>query len=177
MVERDSLPWPEAETRTDSLGIDINFDVRGLHIMELGARTALPCMMAGLLGARLVTLTDYPADSIMGTLETNVARTIHTGLAPFSFAHRQPDVIVNGHAWGDFSPSSCLEKHSYDRVLACDCLWMPEQHSNLHVFMSHLLRADASARAWVIAGFHTGRQKMKGSSDPTALASVELEID
>ncbi|KAL2205074.1 hypothetical protein CC79DRAFT_1335612 [Sarocladium strictum] len=43
--------------------------------------------------------------------------------------------------------------------------------------MSHLLRADVSSRVWVITGCRTGRQKMKGFFDPTALASVGLDIE
>ncbi|KAK4191405.1 hypothetical protein QBC35DRAFT_520730 [Podospora australis] len=38
-----------------------DFDVSGLSSIELGAGTALPSIMSGLLGARRVVVTDYPA--------------------------------------------------------------------------------------------------------------------
>lgn len=79
--------------------------------------------------------------------------------------------------------------HAYDRVLAADCLWMSEQHANLAASISYLLRRpkqsstrkdhqtgnddvvenqsgpeqpDTGGRALVVAGFHTGRQGMRG---------------
>ncbi|KAL7940583.1 hypothetical protein V8C42DRAFT_349400 [Trichoderma barbatum] len=53
LIKRDSLgPTDNDEEKQDrGLGGDINFDNRGLHNLELGAGTALPSMIAGLLGA------------------------------------------------------------------------------------------------------------------------------
>ncbi|KAI9155254.1 nicotinamide N-methyltransferase [Paramyrothecium foliicola] len=184
LVERDSLPPspPGVEKPDAGLGAGVDFDVRGLDIMELGAGTALPSMMAGLLGARRVVVTDYPAPTVMKTLRANIARNIRPELAP-----AQPDgpvtpsVLVEGHAWGELAPTDALcaaDRHAFDRLLVCDCLWMPWQHANLHASISHFLRAaDPSARAWVVAGFHTGRDKMRGFFDADALAAAGLELD
>ncbi|KAF4510385.1 hypothetical protein G6O67_002274 [Ophiocordyceps sinensis] len=89
-------------------------------------------------------------------------------------------VLVDGHAWGTLDDAfSRAHRHAYDRVLVCDCLWMPWQHANLHRSLSHFLRlADApDARCWVVAGFHTGRENMRGFFAPDALASAALALD
>jgi predicted nicotinamide N-methyase len=148
--------------------------------MELGAGTALPSIMAGLLGARRVVVTDYPAPAIMSTLKDNVVKNIRPDFVPREISADLPEIQVYGHEWGVLNSSDPIcsgNKHSFDRIFVCDCLWMPEQHTNLHRSISYFLRADAKARAWVIAGFHTGRQKLRSFFDATALATEGMEID
>jgi len=57
---------------------------------------------------------------------------------------------------------------------------MPWQHANLQTSISHFLKPaslNPDARAWVIAGFHTGRAKMRGFFDAAALAEKGLEVE
>ncbi|KAK0386297.1 hypothetical protein NLU13_6134 [Sarocladium strictum] len=180
LIERDSLPLPAADTSANGLGKDANFDVRGLEVMEVGAGTGLPSIMAGLLGARRVVVTDYPAPTIMTTLQASVVKNIRSELAPSPASFTLPEVVVDGHVWGNFSASDPIcsnYRQCFDRIFVCDCLWMPEQHANLHRSLSYFLRADSAARAWVIAGFHTGRGKLRGFFDAAALAVEGLEVD
>ncbi|KAH0493644.1 hypothetical protein TgHK011_000301 [Trichoderma gracile] len=221
LIERDSLD-DEDQEKDEGLGKGLSFDTRGLRTLELGAGTALPSMMAGLLGAAGVVVTDYPAPAVIKTLRANVARNIKPELAPVgkeSLVTR--DVLVEGHEWGVFEappatassteqasesaattsqPSEESEKkttmttqaskpetetafpashkHASDRLFVADCLWMPWQHANLRRSIDHFLKRDASARAWVVAGFHTGRPKMAGFFDAEALreeGGVEVE--
>ncbi|KAK3325333.1 hypothetical protein B0H66DRAFT_588117 [Apodospora peruviana] len=58
------------------------FDVTGLSTIELGAGTALPSIMAALLGAKRVVVTDYPAPAVMETLRRNVSRVVRPEFAP-----------------------------------------------------------------------------------------------
>lgn len=174
LVERDTLHIDEDK----GLGEGVSFDVKGLGTMELGAGTALPSMMAGLLGARRVVVTDYPAPAVMKTLRANVERNIRPELSPSGETTK--DVLVSGHAWGEFPEDDTLcaaERHAADRLFVADCLWMPWQHANLHLSISHFLRASADARAWVVAGFHTGREKMRGFFEADALAAAGLEVE
>ncbi|KAK1240600.1 hypothetical protein MKX07_004628 [Trichoderma sp. CBMAI-0711] len=244
LIERDSLDDDDAnadsseEEKDEGLGKGISFDTRGLHTLELGAGTALPSMMAGLLGAASVVVTDYPAPAVIKTLRANVARNIKPELAPVGKESLvTKEVLVEGHEWGVFeappppppppppassttSPATATEqvsseaqttseprpfskpettttattiaqaseskslafpashKHVSDRLFVADCLWMPWQHANLRRSINHFLKRDASARAWVIAGFHTGRPKMAGFFDAEALreeGGVEIE--
>ncbi|GFP59778.1 hypothetical protein ACSS6W_009645 [Trichoderma asperelloides] len=187
-IERDSLETTtEAEAEAETgLGEGLSFDTRGLATVELGAGTALPSIMAGLLGAKSVTVTDYPAPAVMKTLRDNVARNIKPDLAPLGAGASLPavttDITVEGHEWGVFgdSPSSFPASHAHaaDRLFVADCLWMPWQHANLRRSINHFLKKTGSARAWVVAGFHTGRAKMAGFYDADALreeGGVEIE--
>ncbi|KAK4082174.1 uncharacterized protein Triagg1_1986 [Trichoderma aggressivum f. europaeum] len=184
-IERDSLETDEEEERQDrGLGGDVSFDTRGLHTLELGAGTALPSIMAGLLGAASVVVTDYPAPTIMKTLRENVARNTKPELAPTGKSSLvTASILVEGHEWGVFDddassafPSS--HAHLADRLFVADCLWMPWQHENLRRSIGYFLKKTVEARAWVVAGFHTGRAKMAPFFDAGALreeGGVEVE--
>ncbi|KAG5988887.1 hypothetical protein E4U43_004613 [Claviceps pusilla] len=190
LVERDSLGVgvvADADAHVD--GVDAGatlaqkgptFDIKGKSVLELGAGTALPSIMAGLLGASRVVVTDYPAPAILHTLEQNITRNIQADLSPSSSHTTSPSCIaVHGHSWGDVSSSFCqTNRHSFDRVFAADCLWMPWQHENLHRSIDHFLRRDdPKARCWVVASFHTGRHNMKGFFQEEALAKYNLVVD
>ncbi|RFU76951.1 nicotinamide n-methyltransferase [Trichoderma arundinaceum] len=189
LIERDSLdPAATEAEREAGLGAGLSFDTRGLATLELGAGTALPSMMAGLLGAGSVVVTDYPAPAVMKTLRENVARNIKPDLAPEGrSALVTTSVLVEGHEWGVFDSDSAAaaassfpasHAHLSDRLFVADCLWMPWQHANLRRSINHFLKRTASARAWVVAGFHTGRAKMAGFYDAQALreeGGVEIE--
>lgn len=158
---------------------EVSFDVTGLDTLELGAGTALPSIMGGLLGARRVAVTDYPADPVIDVLRANVQRNIKPELSPSPEAVTPTSqVVVEGHSWGELSDTfSITNSHAFDRIIAADCLWMPWQHGNLHRSIAHFLRKTPDARCWVVAGFHTGRLKMRDFYDANALREVGLEVD
>ncbi|KAJ9142696.1 Protein N-methyltransferase NNT1 [Pleurostoma richardsiae] len=152
-----------------------DFDVRGLSVLELGAGTALPSLLGALLGARSVLITDYPSPAVLSNLRANVARNAQPASSPLGAAC---PVAVAGHSWGDLSAPPAPEgRRAYDRVLVCDCLWMPWQHDNLRASVGWFLSGDPGARAWVVAGFHTGREKMRGFFGREALAAAGLEVE
>lgn len=162
------------------------FDVTGLATIELGAGTALPSLLAGLLGARRVVLTDYPAPAVVANLRANAARNLRPALAPAGGKLVAPSVEVDGHAWGELPSSPPQDDHdrhhAFDRVLVCDCLWMPWQHDNLLASIDWFLKRDqdddgADARCWVVAGFHTGREGMREFFRDERLGRVGLEVE
>ncbi|KAI0169475.1 hypothetical protein GGR52DRAFT_468451 [Hypoxylon sp. FL1284] len=163
------------------------FDVAGLATLELGAGTALPSVMAALLGARRVVATDYPSETVLATLRANAAANATAEHAPAAGGGGSvPAVEVHGHMWGDLGGSAvdadasfaATHRGAFDRVLACDCLWMPWQHGALRRSVAHFLRDDdAAARAWVVAGFHTGRAKMRGFLEADALRADGLAVE
>ncbi|POR33436.1 Protein N-methyltransferase NNT1 [Tolypocladium paradoxum] len=185
LVERDALGVEDADRGRGAgggLGDGVSFDVRGKAILELGAGTALPSIMAGLLGAQRVVVTDYPAPAVVKTLEANVARNIQPSLSPpGSTTTAASSVVVRGHSWGEFPPDDTAfcqpDRRAFDRVLVADCLWMPWQHGNLHRSVDHFLAATAEARCWVVAGFHTGREKMCGFFAEQALRAAGLALE
>ncbi|KAH6840988.1 hypothetical protein B0I37DRAFT_418975 [Chaetomium sp. MPI-CAGE-AT-0009] len=153
------------------------FDVSGLSVMELGAGTALPSIMAGLVGAKRVVVTDYPAPAVLKTLKGNVTASVKKEFAPAGrFAAEE--VLAGAHGWGELDTPLALEnKHAIDRVLAADCLWMPWQHENLRRSVAWFLGQGEDARAWVVAGFHTKRDTMRAFFETEALAAVGLEVE
>lgn len=102
------------------------FNIAGKSTIELGAGTALPSMMAALLGAASVTITDYPSPALLDTLRRNVAHNVvpaNAGpRAAGPFCH---DVLVEGHAWGEMDEFARGKRHAYDVVIAADCLVRP----------------------------------------------------
>ncbi|KAL5598973.1 hypothetical protein BROUX41_003708 [Berkeleyomyces rouxiae] len=189
-IERDSLPVaaeqhaqeqaraaPPAETAR--LGVPAgHFDVRGQRTLEVGAGTALPSIMAALLGARHVTVTDYPAPELMATLKDNVLRNSVPGSSAVPEACAPADALeVFGHEWGVFPADQEHLKHSFDRMFVADCLWMPWQHANLRASIGYFLGTDAGARAWVVGGFHTGREKMRDFFNADELRKEGLEVE
>ena len=173
-IEADTLG---VELDAPRAGEGLSFQVKGLDILELGAGTALPSIMAGLLGANRVVVTDYPAEPVLKTLRTNVARNIQPEFSPADYT-TTTSVLVNGHSWGELNDSfSTSNEHAFDRIIVADCLWMPWQHANLHKSIAFFLKKSPDARCWVVAGFHTGREEMRGFYEAGPLAEVGLEVE
>jgi predicted nicotinamide N-methyase len=186
LIEVDSLDVPDSyglvggkETNQHQFHGNAGFNVQGLSFIEVGAGTGLPSIMASLVGAARVASTDYPSPALLKTLRENISRNIEAQNAPDpSLSTPASSVVVSGHAWGVFSDEfSSKEAHAFDRVLAADCVWMPWQHDNLRKTISHFLGLDAGARAWVIAPYHTGREKAMRFFDKSALAELGLEVE
>ena len=193
LIERDSLELLDARSKREREDEDrLSFNVRGKKCLELGAGTGLPSIMASLLGAKEITVTDYPSEVILSVLRANVAANTIPDLSPLARntnvadhmdvsspvrLHLQPGVVF-GHEWGvltdDFSQSNC---HAYDRLFVCDCLWMPWQHFTLLASIAHFLADNAEARCWVLAGFHTGREKMRDFFRADTLLPNGLEVE
>ncbi|KAK0113048.1 hypothetical protein ONS95_014754 [Cadophora gregata] len=151
------------------------WSVRGERVLELGAGTGLAGLMAAFESAEMVVISDYPALEVLNNISANVERNLKPRKAenPATVA----DVEVHGHEWGELDDTFSIEnKASFGRILVADCLWMPWQHMNLLKSISWFLK-DADGRAWVVAGFHTGREKMKGFYEEEALNDAGLEID
>lgn len=193
--DSNQVPKPQ-RIRTEQLAAPTSdFNVAGKSTVELGAGTALPSIMSALLGARRVAVTDYPSPEVLETLRKNVATLTQPQFSPMgrivAALDERPDemktgdknvgrknIEVHGHGWGELSGSWEQEnQHAFDRVFAADCLWMPWQHENLRASISWFLGEDADARAWVVAGFHTGRENMRGFFEKDALRKHRLVIE
>ncbi|CAK7208629.1 hypothetical protein SCUCBS95973_000166 [Sporothrix curviconia] len=176
-----------------------DFDVAGKSCIEFGAGAALPSILAALLGATRVAITDYPSDVVLNNLRENLtwnvkapcaveedkmmtatAAATTAAVAALKNPTSTAAVSVHGHKWGTFdSDFARAGHHAYDRVFACDCLWMPWEHDNLRKSIDWFMNdnGDNNARCWVIGGFHTGRSKVAAFFDEAALAACDLEIE
>ncbi len=178
LIEADTLEL--ATTREGEGGVAPPagvFDISGLRTIELGAGTGLPSIMAGLVGARGLVATDYPAPAVVEALRGNVVSAVREGNAPAG-RFRVEEVRVEGHGWGEVDAEFAREERGgFDRVLAADCLWMPWQHGNLRRSIAWFLKEGPGARAWVVGAFHTGRHQMARFFEREALAEVGLEVE
>ncbi|KAL6709377.1 hypothetical protein ACN47E_001784 [Coniothyrium glycines] len=130
-----------------------HWNMEGETVLELGAGVGLGGIVSALSGAKEVTITDYPAESILDTIRANVAKNVPEDTRSV--------VSIQGHLWGtQDAPFESEHAQRYTRILAADCLWMPWEHENLAKSMLHFLADVPHARVYCIAGFHTGRAKM-----------------
>lgn len=125
-------------------------------------------IVACLAGASDAVVSDYPADVLLENIRRNVKHAI-----PGSSAGR---CAVQGYAWGDVESEFAKQNaHSFDRIIAADCYWMPHQHENLVKSMLHMLNLDPTARVLAIAGFHTGRAKLAGFFEEAVARGLDIE--
>ncbi|KAK5947879.1 hypothetical protein OHC33_011086 [Knufia fluminis] len=177
------------------------WDVRGKDVLELGAGTALPSLVAALSAARSVTITDHPSSPalVADTIAHNVLHNLKINLLPTTssdsplLAQSEPrtptQISIHGLTWGDAhftSPTTYGKpsnpqpaKHSFDKIIVADCLWIRSQHENIVKTIDSYLRLKEKGTqvaqeeksdddkhkqeedmpcALVIAGFHTGRR-------------------
>lgn len=149
------------------------WDVRGLDVLEVGAGTGLGGLVACLEGARRVVVSDYPAEEVLGNITANVERNI---TARRKEGLELGSIEVRGHEWGVLDDGFAVENRgAFARVLVADCLWMPWQHGSLRRSIAWFL--SEGGRAWVVAGFHTGREKMRGFFGEEALRGDGLVVE
>jgi nicotinamide N-methyltransferase len=148
--------------------------VRGESVLELGAGTGLAGIVASLKGAGRTVISDYPAEEVLDNIRANVERNMSSREEEGEVLIR--DVVVQGHQWGALDDAFSIDnKEVFDKILVGDCLWMPWQHANLLRSILWFLKEDG--KAWVVAGFHTGRNKMRGFYEEKALLEAGLEIE
>lgn len=123
--------------------------VKDKTILELGAGAGLPSIIAGVLGARKVLVTDYPDPDIVETMERNV--DICTLL---------PDkqvVVPRGYVWGA-NPQPLLaelpgegeqKKEGFDVLILADLLFRHTEHGNMLKTVEATLKREDEARAYV----------------------------
>ncbi|KAL6713298.1 hypothetical protein ACLMJK_008763 [Lecanora helva] len=141
-----------------SLHEDKRWNVEGEKVLELGSGTGIVGITAALSGAAAVTLSDYPSSPVLRNLQHNVDTNINPSTLP--------KVTIQGHEWGVLTDNfSTTHAGHFTRILCADCLWMDSEHYSLARSIYHFLSPAEDARAWVIAGFHTGRAKIAAFFD------------
>ena len=87
-------------------------------VLELGAGAALPSVVAGVLGASKVVVTDYPEQSVIENIE-EVMRM-----------NSIEQAIVISHLWGDSVDElrKCVEGAFFDVLILAEVLWKDTYH-------------------------------------------------
>lgn len=113
-------------------------------------------------------ISDYPAPGLLANIQANAKRNI-----PAQLLER---ALIESHEWGvvddEFSNGHA---HYFTRILSADCLWSSGQHHSLTKSMLHFLSFNATARVWVVAGFHTGLANVSSFFEVAVEAGLEIE--
>ncbi|KAG9220396.1 hypothetical protein CCMSSC00406_0006661 [Pleurotus cornucopiae] len=129
---------------------------KGKTVLELGAGCALPSLLLATLAhdtPSLVVVTDYPDDTILSNLRSNVERNQEAF---------QPSCGVQ---WAPFEWGSDVSlvrsilpegrRDGYDILILSDLLHFDRSHDVLISSMISLLRHSTDARAYIAAGSYT----------------------
>ncbi|KAF3921049.1 hypothetical protein AA313_de0202880 [Arthrobotrys entomopaga] len=145
-------------------------EVEGESVLELGAGAALPSLLSALAGAKSVVITDYPAPKILQNITSNIS--LNSSILSSCTTPK-----VYGHTWGILTDTIAeTYSHAFTRIIAADTLWMDHEHENLAKSMLHFLDdKNPKARVIVVAGLHTGREKMSKFWDVAVNTGFEIE--
>ncbi|KAG8692761.1 hypothetical protein FRC08_009552 [Ceratobasidium sp. 394] len=136
-------------------------EIAGKGVLELGSGVALPLLLASTLDPppSIITLSDYPDESILGNLRKNVAANrilVHPGCQLNSV----------GYAWGsDVTPLLSLlppASPGYDTLILSDLLHFDSSHSDILSTVTQTLSQSPDARVYVAAGLYT-RENVRDS--------------
>lgn len=114
--------------------------VSNKNVLELGAASALPSLVAGLIGAKRVVVTDYPDADLMANIQYNVNTIIPDEL--------KENVRVEGYIWGnEYDP---LTIHldgdkKFDLIILSDLVFNHNQHDKLLQTTKDLLATNGKA--------------------------------
>jgi nicotinamide N-methyltransferase len=119
--------------------------VRGKTVLELGAGAGLPSLVAAVLGAQKVVVTDYPDQDLISNLRYNIAQC--PALAGAS------NIVAEGFLWGN--PVDVLKSHlpspgeGFDVLILADILFNHSEHAKLLSTLRDCLKGSSASVALV----------------------------
>ncbi|XP_077979862.1 histone-arginine methyltransferase METTL23-like [Glandiceps talaboti] len=126
--------WPSAPVLAQYIWYHRN-QVIGKNVLELGAGTSLPGIVAAKCGAKVI-LSD--AAQLPQCLQ-NCKRSCEV--------NDLQDVSVEGITWGEFSPNM-FTLPAIDLLLAADCFYDTKDFENVIVSVNFLLKSNPRAKFW-----------------------------
>lgn len=121
--------------------LDMNIQLyKGKRVLELGAASSLPSIVACLNGASFTCSTDYPDISVLENIKENALINVPD-------AYRNGDFQVKGYIWGQKQhtlddPIAKNESEKYDLILMADLIFNHNQHHQLLQSCRDLLKDD-----------------------------------
>jgi nicotinamide N-methyltransferase len=83
-------------------------------------------------------------------------------------------IAIQPHEWGVLDDTFAQQnKGAFSRIIAADCYWMLEQHTNLVRTMQWFMAPGG--KVWVVAGFHTGRETVARFFETAIQNGLEIE--
>eukprot|EP01118_Nematostelium_gracile_P001934 TRINITY_DN11999_c0_g1_i1.p1 TRINITY_DN11999_c0_g1~~TRINITY_DN11999_c0_g1_i1.p1 ORF type:complete len:272 (-),score=54.53 TRINITY_DN11999_c0_g1_i1:57-836(-) len=133
--------WNACIVMSDYLDDKNNIDLRGKSVIEFGAGTGLPCMIALINEAKHVVITDYPDEDLMQNIVDNVQHNLPESIS-------QGTVKIMGHLWGKEPEllTDTLEKmggpKKFDYIILSDLIFNHNFQTELLQSCSHCLADD-----------------------------------
>jgi predicted nicotinamide N-methyase len=131
--------WPSAVILSDFIIAHANL-FKGKHILELGSGTGLSGLIAAVVGASSVTLTDAAhATAVLQNCLLNVQLNAHL--------FRECNVKVRGLSWGVFSGDVLFGMCDPppDIIIAADCFYDSEDFDHVLATVAFFLRTNPAA--------------------------------
>ncbi|MCJ1224556.1 nicotinamide n-methyltransferase [Toensbergia leucococca] len=145
------LLWTAAIFLSEYLEQNAATLIQGKDVLELGAGAGLPSLVAAILGAQNVVVTDYPDEDLIQNLSLNIANC--------PYIRTPPNITAKGYLWG--APPSLLlptplsssksppSLPTYDTLILADLLFNHTEHAKLLRTVQQTLRHDADSKAIV----------------------------
>ncbi|KAH6894251.1 hypothetical protein B0T10DRAFT_246073 [Thelonectria olida] len=141
--------------------------VRDRTVLELGAASGLPCLVAAVLGARKVVMTDYPDPDIVKVMQKNIDTCDET-VEPRGHISKTVDAV--GFVWGADSepllarlnPGPERGAERFDVLILADLLFRHSEHGALVKTIRETLRKSRDSVAYV---FFTSYRPWKKEAD------------
>lgn len=118
--------------------------VAGKTVFELGAGAGLPSIVAGMLGAKKVVVTDFPDPDVVGCLRGNVegCELVPAGV-----------VVAEGYVWGA-DVQKVLgyldDGEKFDVLVLADLLFRHSEHGRLLRSIEMAMKREPGSRAYVV---------------------------
>ncbi|KAJ7372631.1 Methyltransferase-like protein 23 [Desmophyllum pertusum] len=138
--------------------------VKGKQVIEIGAGTALPGLVASLCGAN-VTLTDK--EEFPECLE-NCRRSC--------CANGQDSVKVVGITWGQFSPN-LLKLTKADIILGSDCFYDTKDFDDILATVSFLMDKNHQAMFWTTYQERSSSRSIEDLLKKWGLKGVQIPLE
>ncbi|OAP55907.1 hypothetical protein AYL99_10059 [Fonsecaea erecta] len=119
--------------------------VQNKTVLELGAGAGLPSLVAAMLGARRVVVTDYPDQDLVANLRYNVE---HCSALP-----DKSKIVAEGFIWG--GQVEPLKSHilpdvdGFDLLILADILFNHSEHARLLATVRDCLKKTSNSAALV----------------------------
>ncbi|KAL5018664.1 hypothetical protein ScPMuIL_004386 [Solemya velum] len=155
--------WPCAPVLAQYIWYQREY-IRGKRVLEIGAGTALPGIVAAKCGADVV-LSDSAL--LPKCLENTKQSCLANGLM---------DIPVLGITWGDFNPD-LLELGPVDIILGSDCFYDTKDFEPILVTISFLIEKNPQAMFWTTYQVRSADRSVEYLLEKWELGCLRINLD